>query len=1013
MTEPVCLTIEELRDYALGRSEPDRCDEILAHLEDCSVCEDTVGSLENTADSLLDHLRVGSGPIPAMAAVAIERAKRRIESEPAFQNANHEPPAHVRDYQLLEEVGAGGMGTVFRAVHTRLDKVVALKLLPAQRMRDGAAVARFEREMKAAGRLDHPSIVTATDAGQIDETHFLVMEYIDGLDLNRLQKAVGQLSIANACELIRQTAIGLQYAHERGMVHRDIKPSNIMLASNGRVKILDLGLALLADNRGATDNLTTVGQFMGTLDYMAPEQCDDSHEVDIRADLYSLGATLFRLLTGEVPFGGAKHKSVLAKIRALATEDAPALSSIREDVPAKLAQLTSRLLSKNPDARPASPLEVADELQEFVVGSDLQELVERGSAAASGNTRPVDASVLSVSLLKSPAPKRSQSEPPPAPVGSAAGKSILRNGFKWVVAATLAMAAGIVVWIQTDTGHLVIEADEAAFVRVVKGDDVVKSWKIIPGRNETTIRAGQYSIELDGQFDSLDVDGGEFKLTRGDKVIATVKRSAPPADVADNAQAKSPSDRRLSDRPDEKLLGYVYDFGGMDVTPRELYQRMTGELMSLQAKVEECARSLGTANPRIANTSIQMAHRNLMVLQAELRKVSEDLRANPLEQTAIHKRLKAERAKLQREVGEQQQRLAQSGEEVMKLDRLSRQVEFHEAKLKSFRDIVAPHSYKGKTWREWNQEAMRATGLLGSRPDTKLLNRSLVGMKFAAGGTRHTEAADFILTQLEDMYVGPKGPLSVWSDGQSLLSHLHELGPGAIEAIARRLRSGESHQRDVATLALQSGSQGSNLAAAIRKYPGAIAVARMHGDRQAKERLLRTGRVINAIGMLHPVSRAWLPTLRGKFDITDQRSPLIVSELARLASEDKDGVAELFKMLKDESDAFLLAESVKSLAAPIKRDYLKTIVEVAFSESASQPIRISEQHYTAAKDDDDISSVRIELFHSLNSMGPDASSALKQLENLAEELKVGVASHTSEQDPVSYTHLTLPTIYSV
>lgn len=172
----------------------------------------------------------------------------------------------------------------------------------------------------------------------------------------------------------------------------------------------------------------------------------------------------------------------------------------------------------------------------------------------------------------------------------------------------------------------------------------------------------------------------------------------------------------------------------------------------------------------------------------------------------------------------------------------------------------------------------------------------------------------------------------------------------------------------------------------------------MHGDRQAKERLLRTGRVINAIGMLHPVSRAWLPTLRGKFDITDQRSPLIVSELARLASEDKDGVAELFKMLKDESDAFLLAESVKSLAAPIKRDYLKTIVEVAFSESASQPIRISEQHYTAAKDDDDISSVRIELFHSLNSMGPDASSALKQLENLAEELKVGVASHTSEQD---------------
>ena len=193
-------------------------------------------------------------------------------------------------------------------------------------MRDGGAVARFQREMKAVGRLEHPNIVRAMDAGEVDDTHFLVMEYVPGIDLSDLSRRIGPMQIADACELVRQAAVGLQEAHEHGMVHRDIKPSNLILAQPRRrqempsVKILDLGLALLSEALSPDQQgLTTTGQMMGTLDYMAPEQGGDSHQVDIRADVYSLGATLYKLLCGEAPFGAAKYDTPVKKLVALGT----------------------------------------------------------------------------------------------------------------------------------------------------------------------------------------------------------------------------------------------------------------------------------------------------------------------------------------------------------------------------------------------------------------------------------------------------------------------------------------------------------------------------------------------------------------------------------------------------------------------------------------------------------------------------------------------------------------------
>ena len=231
--------------------------------------------------------------------------------------ATDKPPvlSVVGQYSLLRKLGQGGMGTVFEAEHLKLHKRVAVKLLSKELTRNAYAVSRFEREMKAVGQLDHPHIVKATDAGEADGQHYLVMDLIDGIDLNDLVATGGSpvepgteqrkpqasrlwLRIPDTCEMVRQAALGMQHAHEHGLVHRDIKPSNLMLCLMAGaagwepiVKVLDFGLALLSSQ---TDHeltaLTSAQQVMGTLDYLAPEQAGDSHQVDIRADLYSLGS---------------------------------------------------------------------------------------------------------------------------------------------------------------------------------------------------------------------------------------------------------------------------------------------------------------------------------------------------------------------------------------------------------------------------------------------------------------------------------------------------------------------------------------------------------------------------------------------------------------------------------------------------------------------------------------------------------------------------------------------------
>jgi serine/threonine-protein kinase len=263
--------------------------------------------------------------------------------------AGHGRRLLVGPYLLLEKLGAGGMGHVFKAEHRLMKRVVALKLVGRARRRrnKGAVLVRFQREVEAAARLRHDHIVTAYDAGEASGRLFLAMEYVEGIDLGRLVKDSGPLSVELACEVVRQAAEALAYAHERGLVHRDVKPSNLMLVSPGvTVKLLDMGLARLKD-RGWSVDVADDG-LSGTPDFMAPENGQDCSQVDARGDLYSLGCTFYFLLTGQVPYPGGSWPEKLLRH----SLDLPApVWELRPDLPAEIAFVVERLMARDVEDR--------------------------------------------------------------------------------------------------------------------------------------------------------------------------------------------------------------------------------------------------------------------------------------------------------------------------------------------------------------------------------------------------------------------------------------------------------------------------------------------------------------------------------------------------------------------------------------------------------------------------------------------------------------------------------------
>lgn len=271
-------------------------------------------------------------------------------------------------YKLLDVLGAGGMGAVFKAESSTLRRPVALKVLAASLNESTVARARFEREIRASAQVNHPNIVRAIDADRCGNRVFLVMEYFSGPDLKALLKQHARLPIDFSCECIRQAALGLQHAHDQGLVHRDIKPSNLLVTKQPEtgeplVKVLDLGLARISHDSSSSGDMTRVGQIMGSPDYMSPEQAMDSKSADHRSDIYGLGVTLFHLIAGELPYDG---DNVMEKLLSRINVDAPPLSRYCPEAPPILVHIVSRMLHRDPTQRFQSAGEVAAILGTFV-----------------------------------------------------------------------------------------------------------------------------------------------------------------------------------------------------------------------------------------------------------------------------------------------------------------------------------------------------------------------------------------------------------------------------------------------------------------------------------------------------------------------------------------------------------------------------------------------------------------------------------------------------------------------
>jgi eukaryotic-like serine/threonine-protein kinase len=266
-------------------------------------------------------------------------------------------------YKLLDYLGTGGMSSVYLAEHVLMQRRVAIKVLPRNRLEDTSYLARFHREAQAAASLDHRNIVRAYDVDNDGDNHYLVMEYVDGQDLQRMVKNRGPLAFEIAADYIRQAAQGLAHAHQIGLIHRDIKPANLLVDLNDVVKVLDLGLARFTDEDRASLTVAYDENVLGTVDYLSPEQALNSHDVDARADIYSLGCTLYFLLTGHPPYpDGPLPQRVMMHQK----QQPPSILIDRPDAPSDLVAICQKMMEKKPEDRYQTAGEAADALSAWL-----------------------------------------------------------------------------------------------------------------------------------------------------------------------------------------------------------------------------------------------------------------------------------------------------------------------------------------------------------------------------------------------------------------------------------------------------------------------------------------------------------------------------------------------------------------------------------------------------------------------------------------------------------------------
>ncbi|MHC5536929.1 serine/threonine protein kinase [Singulisphaera rosea] len=400
--------------YGLGKLDDDLSLHVDEHLEQCANCRRRVAEL--SPDSFLGRLRdIGNSalnlPGPGASVVGTIGRDSAI-GEQVTPTVDSLPPglANHLDYEIKQELGRGGMGVVYLAHNSLMGRDEVLKVISGKVMERPGVLDRFQREIRAVANLQHPNIVTAYTAFRIEGGLVFAMEYVEGLDLSRLVKAKGPLAVGHVAYFGYQVALGLQHAHERGTVHRDIKPQNLMLTHDGSrrlLKVLDFGLAKANREESHDLRLTHEGQALGTPDYIAPEQILNSNRVDIRADLYSLGGTLYYLLTGRPPF---LAKSLYDVYQSHISREADPLNLIRPEVPSELAALVAKLMAKEPARRFQTPGAAAEALLPFfknrtTVKTNSRVDTNRPQIAIPIDTRTLETPSASHRPKHAPAPK--------------------------------------------------------------------------------------------------------------------------------------------------------------------------------------------------------------------------------------------------------------------------------------------------------------------------------------------------------------------------------------------------------------------------------------------------------------------------------------------------------------------------------------------------------------------------------------------------------------------------------
>lgn len=587
MSEKSCPTLRQLRKLFDGEYEESEIGKISGHIETCMACRNTLIEFDQTA-APPPKTRATGKLVTTEDEQWREVSQRLVDSITSQWKSNSLPPGSeavlkarqvdaprvpmIAGYQVNGMLGRGGMGAVYGARHEKLKRDVAIKILPESFVGDDESAIRFAREMEAIGQLDHPNIVKAYDAGEQDGQSFLVLERIIGETVSTIADQNHPLPVAHACEIIRQAACGLAHAHSKGLIHRDVKPSNMMINHEGVVKLLDLGLARLSALDGDRESdLTATGRIMGTVDYMSPEQAAGRGDVDEATDIYSLGASLYRLLVGHCVFYGPEYRSTFEKLNAIVHHEPAPLSSLRKDMPPELCHLVSKMIAKEASKRISSSVEVEQALAAFCDDADLSELIQdrnehrmsdqesikdtRSRLSASAMTETLDGVESDVAFSFDRA--GSQDSKVPASADQQFSENSLQNRrFRWrpaifltvglALVGLIGMTASGVFEIHTEHGTLLIKSDSDDFITSLKGKVVTLKNLGNGQQHHITLASDELEHELEpGSYVILKTASGietktnHFRLRSGGEQQIEVWWKAAVTDVVVNRNSNT------------------------------------------------------------------------------------------------------------------------------------------------------------------------------------------------------------------------------------------------------------------------------------------------------------------------------------------------------------------------------------------------------------------------------------------------------------------------------------------